>query len=249
MTNPGSNLRRVRKAYEQVADQIRDQIVSGSLVPGTRLPRELELAETMGVSRSTIREALRVLTSENLIRTAKGATGGSFVMKPSVDYVSDFLISNINLLTASNEITLNDLLEVRAQFEVAAARLAAQRIEPEQLEALRATIPDETDALGWQREFTLNSSFHTQLLRSSGNLLLEVSAQPIFVVLQSRLARATLSEDDHRIIHEGHEVLIELIAAGDVDGVEKAMGAHLDELRVIYERIWQPTAPDPSRLG
>jgi GntR family transcriptional repressor for pyruvate dehydrogenase complex len=84
-------VRRVRKAYEQVADQLRELIVSGKLAPGERLPIESALAREFGVSRATIREALRVLAAQGLVRTAKGPAGGSFVTLPSVDHISSFV--------------------------------------------------------------------------------------------------------------------------------------------------------------
>ena len=84
-------VRRVRKAYEQVADQLRELIMTGELAPGERLPNEALLAREFGVSRATVREALRVLAAQNLLRTAKGAGGGSYVTIPTVDHISEFL--------------------------------------------------------------------------------------------------------------------------------------------------------------
>ena len=88
------SVRRVRKAYEQVADQLRDLIVSGGSREGERLPNETVLAREFGVSRATVREALRLLTAQSLIRTAKGAGGGTYVTMPTVDHVSEFLNSS-----------------------------------------------------------------------------------------------------------------------------------------------------------
>ena len=120
-------VRRVRKAYEQVADQLRELIMTGELAPGERLPNEALLAREFGVSRATVREALRVLAAQNLLRTAKGAGGGSYVTLPTVDHISEFLRSNINLLTESRDVTLDELIEARELLEVPAARLAAAR--------------------------------------------------------------------------------------------------------------------------
>src|SRR5207302_10359861 len=118
---------RVRKPHEQVADQLPDLIVSGELERGERLPNETVLAREFGVSRATVREALRLLTAQSLIRTAKGAGGGTYVTLPTVDHVSQFLNSALNLLTAADHVTLEELLEAREALEVPAARLAARR--------------------------------------------------------------------------------------------------------------------------
>jgi DNA-binding GntR family transcriptional regulator len=91
---------RVRPAYQQVADQLRDRILDGSLTSGDRLPTEIELSEIFGVSRSTIREALRVLASKDLIRTTRGTTGGTFVARVQFDQVSDYLEMSLGLMSA-----------------------------------------------------------------------------------------------------------------------------------------------------
>ena len=119
-------LRRVRKSYEQVADQLRELIVSGRLAQGERLPTETLLSAEVGVSRATVREALRLLAAQGLIRTTKGAGGGSFVTMPSVDHISDSLSSNIALLADARDLTLEDLIEARELLEVPAARFAAR---------------------------------------------------------------------------------------------------------------------------
>lgn len=233
------NLTRVRKAYEQVADQLRSQILTGALAAGQRLPRELELAEQMGVSRPTVREALRLLASENLIRTTKGATGGSFVMRPTVDHMSEFLTVNLNLLAAAEEISLDDLLEARACVEVPAAGLAAARRNDDDLQALHASIPADEAELDIEGEFALNRGFHATLVEATDNKLLLVSAQPIFVVLQTHLKRTVITPGDHAVIHAGHARLAEAIAAGDAARAEDEMRHHLEDLRPLYERAWQ----------
>jgi len=93
----GVSVRRVLKAYEQIAEQLRDLIMSGELAPGERLPNEANLARQFGVSRATVRESLRVLSAQNLIRTAKGSGGGSYVTLPTIDHLSEFIRSNSRL--------------------------------------------------------------------------------------------------------------------------------------------------------
>jgi len=136
----GMPVRRVRKAYEQVNDQLRELIVSGELAPGERLPNEAVLAREFGVSRATVREALRILTAQNLIRTTKGAGGGSYVTLPTVDHISEFLRGNLNLLSESDHVTLEEFLELRELIEVPAARLAAERASTSDVDRLRDTI-------------------------------------------------------------------------------------------------------------
>jgi DNA-binding FadR family transcriptional regulator len=225
-----------------VADQLREQIFSGALPTGRRLPREVDLAEQLGVSRPTVREALRVLASENLIRTVKGPTGGSFVMRPTVDHISHFLTANINLLTAANEVTLDELLELRESLEVPSVRLACKRRTAEDLDRLRSMVPAEAgEDLTTSDRFRFNKDFHETLVEAAGNKLVVLAAQPIFVVLQTHLRRTVLSAADYKVIHDGHVRLAEAIGAREEDLAETEMRQHLADLRPLYERAWRTT--------
>ena len=107
-----------------------------------------------------MREALRLLAAQNLIRTAKGAGGGSYVTLPTVDHISEFLHSSLNLLTESQHVSLEELLEAREALEVPAARLAAQRRREADVERLKAAIPPDPLRLAPHDQFAYNSEFH-----------------------------------------------------------------------------------------
>lgn len=232
-------VRRVLKAYEQIADQLRELIASGQIVPGERLPNEANLARQFGVSRATVREALRVLSAQNLVRTAKGSGGGSYVTLPSVDHISEFLGSSFNLMTASQDVSLDDLLEARMLLEVPAARLAAERRTEEALAHLHEALPPELLSLGTQDQFVFNRSFHSAVLDACGNKLLYVSAQPVFSVLQRALQRSDLSAGFYQSIEDSHQRITAAIEAGDPDAAEREMREHLEQLQPEYERTWR----------
>ncbi len=227
------------KQYELVAERLRDRVVHGDLQPGERLPNEAALATDFGVSRATVREALRVLAAQNLIRTSKGAGGGSYVTLPSVDAVSAFVQSSISLLAAADDVTLDELLEARELLEVPAARLAAMRHNEDELERLREAIPDEPLRLGPQRQFVYNQDFHLAVIEGSRNQLLTIAAAPVFAVLQTNLARSKLGVRFHRTINEHHRGIVAAIEAGDADQAGHEMYGHLEWLRPYYERAWR----------
>ena len=126
-------------AYAVLAARLRERILSGDLQPGERLPGDAELTAEFGVGRSTIREALRSLASQNLIHTTRGVTGGSFVATPSVGHISEHLETGVALMTAAETVTVDQLMEVRNLMEVPAAGLAAFRRTEEDLAQLRDT--------------------------------------------------------------------------------------------------------------
>jgi GntR family transcriptional regulator, transcriptional repressor for pyruvate dehydrogenase complex len=235
-------VRRVRKAYEQVADQLRDLVMSGELQPAQRLPNETALAAQFGVSRSTVREALRELSALSLIRTTKGASGGSFVTVPTADHISEFLSANIGLLSQSEHVSLDEFLEARRLLEVPAARLAAHRRADSDLERLRAAIPDRP--LEREEQFIYNKDFHFRLVEASGNTLLSICAHPVFSVLQSSLKRSTLPKRFHDRVNADHRALVASLEARDEDAVAEQMSEHLDFLSITYRKAWRfPTAP------
>jgi DNA-binding FadR family transcriptional regulator len=222
-----------------VAEQLRALVVDGTLQPGSRLPNEAMLAREFGVSRATLREALRALTAQSLIRTSKGAGGGSYVTLPSIDGVSSFLHSSITLLADAEDVTLDELLEARELLEVPAARLAARRRSEEEVERLHATIPDEPLRLGPDQQFVYNQDFHSVVIDACANTLLAIAAQPIFGVLQRNLARSKLGRRFHSVINDQHRRIAAAIAAGDPDAAGAEMHAHLEYLSPYYERAWR----------
>jgi DNA-binding FadR family transcriptional regulator len=227
-----------RKAYEQVAEHLRARVVEGTLQPGARLPNEEVLAREFGVSRATLREALRSLAAQSLIRTAKGAGGGSYVTSPSAEGVSSFLHSSFTLMADADDVTIEELLEARELLEVPAARLAAQRRSEDELERLRETIPDRPLRLGPDQQFVYNQDFHLVVLDWCGNTLLSIAAQPIFGVLQRNLARSKLGVRFHRAINDQHRTIAAAIEAGDAETAGAEMSAHLEFLRPYYEQAW-----------
>ena len=237
----GPRVTRVRKAYEQVYDQLRELIVRGELARGERLPGEVALARQFGVSRGTVREALRALAAHNLVRTAKGASGGTFVTLPTVDHISAFLQANIGLLSESNDVTLEEFLEARRLLEGFAARQCAARHTEADLDRLRATMVDSHE-LSVEEQFHYNKEFHSVLVDGAGNTLLRIAAQPIFSVLQTNLRRDALSPSFGEQIEHDHRAILAAIERGDGDAAAAEMDRHLDFLSRTYTSMWRSPA-------
>jgi DNA-binding FadR family transcriptional regulator len=227
------------KAYELVEMRLRERIFEGVLEEGARLPKETVLAEEFGVSRATIREALRLLAAHGLIRTAKGAGGGSFVTVPSAGQLSESLRSGIDLLTTADDLTLEELLEVRELLEVPAARLAARRRSDEDLALLWEAIPERPLHLPTQEQFVYNRDFHSCVIASCGNTLLSIAAAPVFAVLQTHLSRSKLGRAWHGSINDHHRGIAAAIEGGDEQAAAEQMHDHLAWLRPYYEEAWR----------
>ncbi|KIQ20071.1 MULTISPECIES: FadR/GntR family transcriptional regulator [Nocardiaceae] len=223
-------------AYAALATRLRDRILSGELQPGERLPSDTELTAEFGVGRSTIREALRSLASQNLILTTRGVTGGSFVAVPSVGHISEHLETGVALMTTADAVTVDQLMEVRNLMEVPAAGMAAFRRTEDHLDQLRASIFDPTDAQG-PETFVKNQEFHLVLLRAAQNPLLELITAPVFRVLSKRFGRDHAPEGFWQCVDHDHRAILDVVAAGDSMSAMDMMRRHLDHLGGSYRQM------------
>ena len=227
----------VRRAYQQVADQLREKILSGSLAVGERLPTEAELCAQFKTSRSTIREALRLLSSQSLIRTQPGAKGGSSVTLPEPEQIADFLRTTLALLAEGSDLTVDELLEARQLLEVPAARMAATKAPQELIEQLESLAPLSLQNLDRQRVFDINWAFHETILIASGNRLLRLMTEPIFTVLQKRFLRDRATPPFWDQVAHEHRLIAEALRKGEPEEAAQAMEDHLCHLAPAYRSM------------
>lgn len=236
-SSPRLRVRKLRPAYQQVADDLRAQIVGGVLKTGDRLPTEPELAQMFGVSRGTVREALRALVSQHLVHTTRGVQGGSFVASPDPERLIEDLGGALGMLVTTTRLSVSDLIEARLLLEPAAARLAAERADAQTADAVRDSANVSRDA-GDPSGFAPHIDFHTTVLMASGNPMLAMMLQPVSDVLRTRLERARANDRGlWDRIDECHIEIAEAIAVGDGARAEDLMRDHLRDLRPLYERI------------
>jgi GntR family transcriptional repressor for pyruvate dehydrogenase complex len=224
---PFKNLGR-RKAYEQIAEQIRERIFAQHLLLSDRLPTERELAVQFGVSRVVVREAIRTLELNGLLTVKKGRSGGIFVAQ---DYERPISDSIVNLL-AGGGASLENLFEVRQIIEPFAAARAAELGSDEDFERLSAAL-DEA-----QREHALGNSirahnieFHRLVIRMSGNPILSMVGETVLLLLSERIKHITSPETSESALGSHRKILAALkqrqhvkartIMAGDIQAVGK----------------------------
>jgi GntR family transcriptional regulator, transcriptional repressor for pyruvate dehydrogenase complex len=234
-------------AYQTLADDLRAQITSGRLRQGDRLPTEPELCARSGVSRSTVREALRLLASQHLIITTRGVTGGSFVSHPSPDQLADTFSTGVRLLLTTDRVPAPELMEVREIFEVPGAELAALRRTDEDLAALDGTmfdpVSDSLDAM-----LTAQWSFHTTLAVATHNSLYELLARPLYNLSNDRELGERESPGFWAQVDADHREIVRRVAAGDAPGAAAAAKAHLALLKQAYaDQGRVPVRADPGR--
>lgn len=209
-------VRRVR-AYEAIVEQVEMAIRNGELMPGDRLPSERELMKQFQLSRSTIREALRVLESKGLVRSRPADQRGVEVLAFSTRSLSQSIDSLVQL----ERLTLPDLIFFRMLVEGTLAGLAARFRGDEDLIKLHTSIENAREAAGTDSEtFTqADVAFHEAISEIAGDPMLIVCNQVVRASVQNLIAEKIASGvRKHEQMLEAvqrHEALYEAIKDGD----------------------------------
>ena len=180
-----------------------------------------------GVSRSTVREALRLLASQHLIVTTRGVTGGSFVAHPDAEQLADGLAAGFTLLTNSADVGIADMLELRRALEVPAAGLAAARRTEEHLIEIRSALFDP-DVDDFETMMAAHAAFHMAVAKATGNPLFELVVRPLYHAKYGEDVTVNLPMDYWRQIDADHRGLSDFLAARDVESARRAASTHLD---------------------
>jgi DNA-binding FadR family transcriptional regulator len=221
----------VTRPRQQVEETIKGAILSGELKSGEMLPPEAELARQFNVSRTTLREALRVLTSQHLILKVPGARGGNFVQ--SVDYRSlgTVMIEAVDNLLALGSLRFDEVSDVRQHLEVPSVRLAAEHRSAQDLAELSAIVKKQKSASVDDPEIPdLDRQFHTLIAKASGNRVLASlvaalhhATEPVhYLDLSPEVGRETVRQ---------HAKVLRAIDKQDADAAATAITEHLTYLR------------------
>ena len=229
---------------EVIVDQIRLLIRQGQLSAGDRLPSERELCERFGVSRVTVREALRVLEATGLVEIRVGARGGAFVTAPSSRLVGEGISDLITLASLSAV----EVTEARMVFELGIVPLVCSRATEDDVAALREICDRSSAALeGDDYPLELSAEWHTRYAQAAHNravaMLVESLHGPLLMSLQR--AREAAPLHGRRGVEE-HRLLVDAIADRDVDRATEIMGTHL---RRTAERLSDTPRPAPTATG
>jgi GntR family transcriptional regulator, transcriptional repressor for pyruvate dehydrogenase complex len=215
----------VRRISETIVAQVRQLMRQGQLRPGDRLPAERDLCEQFGVSRVTVREALRMLESSGLVEIRVGARGGAFVTAPTSDHIGDGLADMLSL----SVISASDVTEVRVILEVGIVPLLVERATEQDLDDLERMCQAARDALrSGDDTMDMSAEFHVRIARATHNhalaLLVESFRGPILMSLEE--AKATAPEMGI-LGTEEHEQFVAAVRKRDAHKATRIMRDHL----------------------
>jgi GntR family transcriptional repressor for pyruvate dehydrogenase complex len=223
---------RQARASGEIVSQIERAIFATELSPGDRLQSERELAEQFGVSRITVRDALRVLEARGLIRVKVGAMGGAFVADANTDRVAE----SISTLIKLRRMSLSELAEARKIVEAATAELAAQRADAAAVSRLQQNVVRARPLL---REPITHADasmdFHVELARAAGNEVLYATVEAYRELLVPSI-RDLRDEKSGRATQKAHEELVEAVRRHDSEGAREVMIMHLSDFEKRLRR-------------
>jgi GntR family transcriptional repressor for pyruvate dehydrogenase complex len=224
---------------QNVAQQIRGLILSGELKAGDRLPAEHELCDRLGVSRTVIREAVKLLKAASLLKGRMGV--GTYVTHPSMN-VLRFSLQNMQ---TDYKILLADLQQVRLALEPALAAMAAQNANEEQINALELAVEKmQANLSDPGRYIEVDNVFHLTLAKAAGNSVLEIFVSATVDLLHQTRKLAIQDPDAIHRSNFHHVEILEAVKARDSQLAFRAMESHIyqinDSIKTATQHLEQP---------
>jgi GntR family transcriptional repressor for pyruvate dehydrogenase complex len=224
----GEQRQRPADTSDQVARQIQQLVTGQQLSPGDRIGREEDLAARFGVSRPTLREALRILSSAHLVQAVKGPGGGVFVAATPEDAMALSVSTLIGSMVRSGSIGIEEMLETRMMVEVPLAGLAALRAGREDVERLRVLVDDLEAAANDPGAFSaIKAQIHRTVAALAENRVASALAAWIADVLVPAVLDHVAPAVVESVVVDQLRDLVSAIDRADPAAAEGAMRVHL----------------------
>ncbi|TWP35854.1 FadR family transcriptional regulator [Leekyejoonella antrihumi] len=224
------------RLYQRIVEQVEGAIARGELNPGERLPSERELVAQFGASRSTVREALRVLESTGVVRSRPGDPNGPEVLP----FSTSTLAKQLTRLTQAQEVSLADLISFRMVLDSSANMLAARLRTDDELAVMESTIARMRAAIdaGYDDFSAADVAFHDAVAQASGNMLLQVCNHvvrgAVLSLISDKIAHARNSAALMSQSMRHHEEVLALIRDRDSQGAGQISRRNLFDYYASY---------------
>jgi GntR family transcriptional regulator, transcriptional repressor for pyruvate dehydrogenase complex len=204
------------RAYERVVEQIEDHVLRGQLKPGDRLPSERALMEQFGVSRSTIREALRVLQSGGLVRSRPGDRSGPEILP----FSPTALHKTMTRMVHTDQMGLGELVQFRMLLDGSANMLAAKLSTDEQIDEMAAALDAMSASIdrGYVEFSEADVAFHDAVARGSRSSLIQICSDVVRGVVLGLIAQKIADSADRTAL------------------MRRSLGHHADVLAAVRDR-------------
>jgi DNA-binding FadR family transcriptional regulator len=232
----------------QIATKIREAILDGRLKVDERLPTEEELASRFSVSRPTIREALKRLAAQNLIRSRRGPAGGTFVNQPSRQEARLAVANAASLLVSLGEFSLEHIAEARSELELVCCRLAAKRRTKAHLVMLEGEIERQRLKDLSDEDFCASDvRFHRTIVQAAGNPALDYAAAGMMDSLQPAVNMVIFRFRDRAKVASQHQRVYQGLVKRDAESACRALTEYMLDLCKQYAQAQRARAKKQSQ--
>lgn len=234
---------KTEKVSDRIIDQIRDAVLSGNVKPGDRLDSEKELMAQFGVSKATMREALRVLEAMGLVEIRKGTAGGVFISE--VD-MKTTIYSMMNFLHFKS-VSIREITMMRFMLEPSVAHMAAERISDDDVRRLEEMI--EVDERGGRMEVRKEIGFHRYLVRLTKNPILILMMDFVENILRDLKFELDLGPEFYKKVSQSHRRILDCLVRKDCANARREIAADLLEVGDHLADVTGSPRFDPAELG
>jgi DNA-binding FadR family transcriptional regulator len=222
---------------KQIAEQLRSAIVDGQFKIGERLPTEDELAQRYGVSRPSVREALKRLAAQNLVRAKRGPSGGNFVIKPSYGELAESLSGAATLLVGLGALDIEEIIEARRTLQGSCVNLAVDRVGPQHIEKIEAALARQQDPEISDEAFCqADVAFHRALVDATDNGMLRFVMYTVIEALIPVTNMVVTVVRERSDIVSLHRQMLKQLKQGNAEGLAAVMNELLDYLLEKFEQ-------------
>jgi GntR family transcriptional repressor for pyruvate dehydrogenase complex len=203
---------------KQIADKVRGDILEGRLNPNQKLPNEEVMAARYGVSRPTVREALKRLAAQNLIRSKRGPGGGNFVNEATIEQLAPIVTSAAMMLATLGDIPVEDVFAARRELESLCLRLATERGDIELPNRLNVELAIQQEETLSDEEFCASDiRFHRLIVDACGNMIIRLTLYTVVEALMP-ITNVIVARTRQRMeVIKRHTALLDAIRRGDSD--------------------------------
>jgi GntR family transcriptional repressor for pyruvate dehydrogenase complex len=227
----------VERGYEILANNLREQILNGTISPGQALPNERELGQLTGLSRGSVREALRILEAQGLISTALGRYGGRTALEPG----TELLQTSINILIRREQVPFSRLLETIEIVEPSLAALAATRRTDADLARIRAVTAALEGTSSAAQFHDLNAEWHLAVATASDSFVLSAVLGVLGRRLHDPHVEGFASPDVRALVLRAHRSIERAIVERDAEAARRRMTRHVQAYRQSSEAVGPAT--------
>lgn len=225
MTHPKSANRAPKKLHTEIVERIKTMIQENELLPGSRLPAERKLAQNFGVSRNSVREAIKQLEEGGVLESRTGA--GTYVATGD----KNILIQALARELERGRTRIREIFEIRTLLEPQIAGLAATRITAAQTATLWKIIEKQKLAVNHIKKFTaLDTRFHALIVQAAGNEVLEQVMTTLHTILKESRSAPLMTTKRQQTSIKGHTAIVAALETKNAQETHKAMWKHIQDI-------------------